>query len=145
MPTRHEGANNTALAREARLRYYMTPASSIVEPITTNVTAARLGQGRRFSLPIVHMPKYVIEREIAGAGKLTSDQLQDIAQKSCGVLQKLGPKIQWVQSSVTNDKLYCVYIAPDEATVLEHARLGGFPANRVSKVKTIIDPTTAEA
>jgi hypothetical protein len=90
------------------------------------------------------MPKYVIERDIAGAGKLTPDQLQNIAQKSCGVLQKLGTRIQWVQSHVTDHKLYCVYIAPDEATVYEHARLGGFPANRVSQVKTIIDPTTAE-
>jgi hypothetical protein len=144
MPIRHEGANNTALAREGPIRYYVLPASSIVEPMTTNVTTARWAK-RTFQSPIVHMPKYVIEREIAGAGKLTSNQLQDIAQKSCGVLQTLGPKIQWVQSSVTNDKLYCIYIAPDEATVLEHARLGGFPANRVSKVKTIIDPTTAEA
>jgi hypothetical protein len=90
------------------------------------------------------MPKYVIEREIAGAGKLTPDQLQGVAQKSCGVLKKIGPQIQWLESYVTDDKIYCVYIAPDEATVLEHAKQGGFPANRVSKVKTIIDPTTAE-
>ena len=91
------------------------------------------------------MPKYVIEREIAGAGKLTPDQLQGIAQKSCGVLKKLGPQIQWLESYVTDDKIYCVYIAPDEATVREHAKQGGFPANRVSEVKGIIDPTTAEA
>jgi hypothetical protein len=90
------------------------------------------------------MPKYVIEREIAGAGKLTPDQLQGVAQKSCGVLKKIGPQIQWLESYVTDDKIYCVYIAPDEATVREHAKQGGFPANRVSKVKTIIDPTTAE-
>lgn len=90
------------------------------------------------------MPKYVIEREIAGAGKLTPDQLQGVAQKSCGVLKKIGPQIQWLESYVTDEKIYCVYIAPDEATVLEHAKQGGFPANRVSKVKTIIDPTTAE-
>jgi hypothetical protein len=90
------------------------------------------------------MPKYVIEREIAGAGKLTPDQLQGVAQKSCGVIKKIGPQIQWLESYVTDDKIYCVYIAPDEATVREHAKQGGFPANRVSKVKTIIDPTTAE-
>jgi len=90
------------------------------------------------------MPKYIIEREIPGAGKLTPAQLQGISQTSCGVLQKLGPKIQWQESFVTDDKIYCVYIAPDEATVREHAKLGGFPANRVSEVKGIIDPTTAE-
>src|SRR5687767_5360900 len=90
------------------------------------------------------MPKYVIEREIAGAGKLTSDQLQGISQKSCGVLQKLGPQIQWVESYVTDDKIYCVYIAPNEAMVREHARQGGFPANAVTEVKMMIDPTTAE-
>ena len=91
------------------------------------------------------MPKYIIEREIAGAGKLTPGQLQGISQTSCGVLKKLGPQIQWLESYVTDDKIYCVYIAPDEATVREHARQGGFPANRVSEVKGIIDPTTAEA
>jgi hypothetical protein len=90
------------------------------------------------------MPKYVIEREIPGAGKLTGDQLQGISQKSCGVLQKMGPKIQWVESYVTDDKVYCVYIAPDEAAVREHAKQGGFPANRVSEVRGMIDPTTAE-
>jgi hypothetical protein len=90
------------------------------------------------------MPKYIIEREIAGAGKLTTEQLQGVSQKSCGVLKKLGPQIQWLESYVTDDKVYCVYIAPDEATVREHAKQGGFPANRVSEVKGIIDPTTAE-
>ncbi len=94
--------------------------------------------------PTKHMPKYVIEREIAGAGKLTPEQLQGISQKSCDVLKKLGPQIQWLESYVTDDKVYCVYIAPDEATVREHAKQGGFPANRVSEVKGIIDPTTAE-
>jgi hypothetical protein len=91
------------------------------------------------------MPKYIIEREIAGAGKLTPEQLQGVSQKSCSVLKKLGPQIQWLESYVTDDKVYCVYIAPDEATVREHAKQGGFPANRVSEVKGIIDPTTAEA
>lgn len=91
------------------------------------------------------MPKYIIEREIAGAGKLTADQLQSIAQKSCGILKKLGPQIQWVESYVTDDKVYCVYIAPSEDLVREHAKQGGFPANRVSEVRGIIDPTTAEA
>ncbi len=90
------------------------------------------------------MPKYIIEREIVGAGKLTPEQLRGISQKSCGVLKKLGPQIQWLESYVTNDKVYCVYIAPDEATVREHAKQGGFPANRISEVKGIIDPTTAE-
>jgi hypothetical protein len=91
------------------------------------------------------MPKYVIEREIPGAGKLTQEQLQGISQKSCSVLAKLGPTIQWVESYVTDDKIYCVYIAPNEALVREHAKQGGFPANRVSEVKRMIDPTTSEA
>jgi len=90
------------------------------------------------------MPRYVIEREIPGAGKLSPQELQAIAQKSCSVLDQLGPKIQWVESFVTGDKLYCVYIAPDEAMVREHARQGGFPANSVAEVKAVIDPTTAE-
>jgi len=90
------------------------------------------------------MPKFLIEREIAGAGNLTADELQGISQKSCGVLRSMGPQIQWVQSYITGDKVYCVYIAPDEATVREHATQGGFPANRVSEIKSIIDPTTAE-
>jgi hypothetical protein len=91
------------------------------------------------------MPKYVIEREIPEAGKLTSEQLRGISQKSCAVLQKMGPEIQWVESFVTDDKVYCVYIAPNEESVREHAEKGGFPANRVSEVKTVIDPTTAES
>jgi hypothetical protein len=91
------------------------------------------------------MPKYVIEREIPDAGKLSAEQLQAISQKSCGVLENLGPKIQWVQSYVTDDKIYCVYIAPNEEMVREHAKQGGFPANRVSQIRQVIDPTTAEA
>jgi Protein of unknown function (DUF4242) len=90
------------------------------------------------------MPKYVIEREIPNAGRLSPAELKAVSQTSCGVLRKLGPEIQWVHSYVTGDKIYCVYIAPDEAMVREHARQGGFPANRVSEVKTVIDPTTAE-
>jgi hypothetical protein len=90
------------------------------------------------------MPKYVIERELPGAGKLTAEQLQGISQTSCKVLSDLGPGIQWVQSYVTDDKIYCVYIAPNEAIVREHAKLGGFPANQVSEVRETIDPTTAE-
>jgi len=90
------------------------------------------------------MPKYVIEREIPGAGKLSTEELKAISQKSCGVLRDMGPQIQWVQSYVTDDKVYCVYIAPDEAAVRRHAELGGFPANRVSQVRTTIDPTTSE-
>ena len=90
------------------------------------------------------MPKFLIEREIAGAGKLSPEQLQGISQKSCSVLREMGPEIQWVQSYVTDDKIYCVYIAPDEDTVRRHAQQGGFPANRVSQIRSIIDPTTAE-
>ena len=90
------------------------------------------------------MPKYVIERELPGAGKLTPDQLHSVAQKSCGILTEMGPQIQWIQSYVTDDKIYCVYIAPDEDTVRKHAQMGGFPANRVSQVRAVIDPTTSE-
>ena len=90
------------------------------------------------------MPKFVIEREIPGAGKLSAADLHAISQKSCGVLNKMGPKIQWLQSYVTDNKIYCVYIAPDEATVREHAKQGGFPANSVARVATVIDPTTSE-
>ena len=90
------------------------------------------------------MPKYVIEREIPGAGELSAEQLLAISQKSCDVLRQLGPQIQWVESYVTGDKVYCIYIAPNEDIVREHANRGGFPANRVSEVKSVIDPTTAE-
>ncbi len=89
------------------------------------------------------MPKFVIEREIPEAGKLSQEQLQGISQKSCGVLRELGPQIQWVQSYVTDDKIYCVYIAPDEDAVRKHAQMGGFPANRISQIRSVIDPTTA--
>jgi hypothetical protein len=88
------------------------------------------------------MPKYVIEREIPGAGQLSSAQLGEVSRKSCNVLQQLAPRVQWVQSYVTNDKLYCVYIAVNEEAVREHARQGGFPANKISEVKAVIDPTT---
>jgi hypothetical protein len=90
------------------------------------------------------MPKYIIEREIPGAGKLSPQELLAISQKSCGVLRQMGPQIQWVQSYVVDDKVYCVYIAPNEQMLREHAQLGGFPANRISEVRSIIDPTTAE-
>ncbi len=90
------------------------------------------------------MPRYVIERDIPGVGKLSKQELQGISQKSCSVLQKLGPQIQWVHSYVTGDKIYCVYISPNEEMVREHAKQGGFPANRISAVKEVIDPTTAE-
>jgi hypothetical protein len=90
------------------------------------------------------MPKFVIERDIAGAGKLAREELQAISQKSCSVLHTMGPKIQWVQSFVTDDKVYCVYIAPDAAMVRQHADKGGFPANAVARVRAIIDPTSAE-
>jgi Nickel responsive protein SCO4226-like len=90
------------------------------------------------------MPKYVVEREISGAGKLTPDELKAISQKSCAVLRKMGPEIQWLESYVTGDKIYCVYIAPETKTIREHAEQGGFPANRISEVTQMIDPTTAE-
>jgi hypothetical protein len=90
------------------------------------------------------MPKFVIEREIPGAGKLTPEQLHAISQKSCGVLESMGPRIQWLQSYVTDNKIYCIYIAPDEATVREHAQQGGFPANSIAQVRSMIDPTTSE-
>jgi len=90
------------------------------------------------------MPQYLIEREIPGAGKLTAAELKGISQKSCSVLNEMGPQIQWVQSYVTGDRIFCVYRAPNEAMVREHAQKGGFPANRVMEIGTIIDPTTAE-
>jgi hypothetical protein len=91
------------------------------------------------------MPKFIIEREIAGAGKLSAEELRSISQRSCSVLGRLGPQIQWVESYVTDDKVYCVYIAPDAAMIRQHAEQGGFPANRISEVRRTIDPTTAEA
>lgn len=90
------------------------------------------------------MPKFLIERDIPGAGKLSSEQLKGISQTSCGVLNTMGPSIQWVHSYVTDDAIYCVYVAPDEASVREHARQGGFPANKVTPIHSVIDPTTAE-
>jgi hypothetical protein len=90
------------------------------------------------------MPRYVIEREIPGAGKLSADELQGVAQKSCAVLQQLGPQIQWIESYVTADKIYCVYVAPNEEMVRQHAAKGGFPANKISAVTSVISPTTAE-
>ena len=90
------------------------------------------------------MPKYVIEREIPGAGKLTPDELRAISQKSCAVLREMGPEIQWVASFVTDDKLYCIYFASSAESVRQHAERGGFPANRIAEVKRVIDPTTAE-
>jgi Protein of unknown function (DUF4242) len=90
------------------------------------------------------MPKFVIEREIPEAGKFSPQQLQAISQTSCGVLREMGPQIQWVQSYVTDDKIYCIYIAPDEDAVRKHAQKGGFPANKISRIRSMIDPATAE-
>ena len=90
------------------------------------------------------MPKFVIEREIPGAGKLTPEQLQAVSQKSCGVLKSMGPQIQWLQSYVTDDKIYCIYIAPDEDTIRQHAQQCGFPANSIARVRSVFDPTTSE-
>lgn len=89
------------------------------------------------------MPKFIIEREIPGAGRMSADDLKAVSQKSCSVLRGLGPDVQWVESFVTDDKVYCVYIAPNEALIRKHAELGGFPVNRISEVKSIIDPATA--
>ncbi|MCX7105402.1 MAG: DUF4242 domain-containing protein [Methylococcales bacterium] len=91
------------------------------------------------------MPKYIIERNIPNAGHLSARELQNISQKSCAILTEMGPQIQWLESYVTDDKIYCIYIAPNEATVKEHAEKGGFPANSISQIRTSIDPTTAEA
>ena len=91
------------------------------------------------------MPKYIIERNIPNAGHLSARELQSISQKSCAILTEMGPQIQWLESYVTDDKIYCIYIAPNEATVKEHAEKGGFPANSISQIRTFIDPTTAEA
>ena len=91
------------------------------------------------------MPKYVIERNLPGAGQLTPAELAAVSEKSCSVLRSLGPQVQWVQSYVTGDKIYCIYIAPSEALIREHARLGGFPADRIAEIKAMIDPTTSEA
>ena len=90
------------------------------------------------------MPKFVIERDIPEAGRMSSEQLQAISQKSCGILREMGPQIQWIQSYVVDDKIYCIYVAPDEDAVREHADKGGFPANRISRIRSVIDPTTAE-
>jgi hypothetical protein len=90
------------------------------------------------------MPKFVIERDIPEAGSLSSEQLQAISQKSCGILREMGPEIQWVESYVTDDRIYCVYVAPNEDAVRKHAQQGGFPANRISQIRSVIDPTTAE-
>jgi len=90
------------------------------------------------------MPKYVIERVVPGAGKMSTDDLKALSLRSCNALNRMGPQIQWIQSYVTDNKIYCVYIAPNEEMIREHARLGGFPANQVSSVKSIIDPTTSE-
>jgi len=102
-----------------------------------------IGHPDKFTTEAI-MPKYLIEREIPGAGKLSAQELQAVSQKSCSVLQRLGPQIQWVQSYVTGDKVYCVYIAPSEDMVRKHAQEGGFPANKISEIKNIIDPATAE-
>jgi len=90
------------------------------------------------------MPKFVIERDIPEAGSLSPEQLQAISQKSCGVLRQMGAQIQWVQSYVTDDKIYCIYVAPDADAVHTHAQQGGFPANRISRIRSVIDPTSAE-
>lgn len=90
------------------------------------------------------MPKFIIERDIPGAGQLTSSDLHGIAQKSCGILREMGPSIQWLHSYVTADKVYCVYIADSEQAIREHAEQGGFPANRIEEIKTVIDPTTGD-
>jgi hypothetical protein len=117
---------------------------TLVPALAASWTTCVPSTSDRFSSPPIPMPKFVIERELAGAGALSPEQLQGVSQKSCEVLRKLGPQIQWVESYVTDDKIYCVYIAPDEKIIREHAKQGGFPANRVSAVRRVINPTTAE-
>ncbi|WP_440976615.1 DUF4242 domain-containing protein [Pseudoxanthomonas winnipegensis] len=116
-----------------------------VTPCKTVRATIRLPRVHATSFEEAIVPKYVIERDIPGAGKLTPAELNGISQRSCSVLHGMGPQIQWLHSYVTDDKIYCVYIAPDEASVREHAAKGGFPANSVAQVRTVIDPTTAEA
>lgn len=120
--------------------FYLIPLSGVQQPHKRGATQNQTS--RKLNCNV--MPKYVIEREIPGAGNLTAEQLKEVSQTSCGVLSNMGPEIQWVHSYVTGDKIYCVYIAPNEEMVREHAKQGGFPANSVSEVATIIDPTTAE-
>jgi hypothetical protein len=139
-PPQREAVPGIALSTSAGWLEQARPLPSLVEynrPATVGRPTLWTGKDQT-------MPRFVIERDIPGAGKLTAEELQGISQKSCGVLRKLGPQIQWLQSYVTDDKVYCIYIAPDEAAVREHARQGGFPANRISQVREIIDPTTAE-
>jgi len=119
---------------------------AISAELSYNFAARRLRRVRtRAHSARNNMPKYVIERDIPNVGSVTPEQVIAISQKSCSVLNNLGPKIQWLHSYVTQDKIYCVYIAPNEEMIREHARQGGFPANRVSEVKLVIDPTSAEA
>jgi Protein of unknown function (DUF4242) len=117
---------------------------AICPPDNLESFPGRLHETARLQVERGNMPKYVIERDIPNVGSVTAEQVIAISQKSCSVLNELGPKIQWLQSFVTQDKIYCVYIAPNEEMVREHARQGGFPANRVSEVKLVIDPTSAE-
>jgi hypothetical protein len=111
----------------------------LLSPAANNTKIEKQRKGEK------DMPKFVIERDVPGIGNATQEEVQAISQKSCSVLNKLGPTIQWLHSYVTGDKIYCIYIAPDENIVREHAEQGGFPANRVSEVKVMIDPTSAEA
>jgi hypothetical protein len=126
------------------------PACHLIQPVASalarDVPAIHLLESPSFLIGVEEpaMPKFVIEREIADVGSLPKEQLQAISQKSCGVLRNMGPHIQWIHSYVTDDKIYCVYIAPDEETIRQHAQQGGFPANRISQVRSMIDPTTAE-
>lgn len=121
------------------------PVRSETQPSQKRATVAKRQHfANAVSRKKATMPKYVIEREIPGAGDLSPEQLQGISQKSCDVLRELGPQIQWVQSYVTDNKVYCVYISPNEQLVRDHAKKGGFPANKVSEVREVIDPTTAE-
>ena len=123
--------------------FILSPRYPVPSPFTARSTFAAMGLCVQKEVPAV--PKYIIEREVPGAGKLSQQQLQAISQKSCSVLNKLGSQIQWLHSYVVDDKIYCVYIAPDEEMIREHARQGGFPANRISEVSTMIDPTTGGA
>jgi Protein of unknown function (DUF4242) len=121
------------------------PVPGIKDWLLSRVPVVQRENSGKNILKEVRMPKYLIEREIPGAGAMSPQELQGVAEKSCSVLRDLGPRIQWVQSYVTDNKIYCVYIAPSEEMVREHASRGGFPANRISEIKKTIDPTTAES
>jgi hypothetical protein len=137
--------SNTGLKRRSALSFWFELSTTKHKYLRCDAPLWFIDLARLYTTRLEDcMPKFVIEREIPGAGDLSPEELRGISQTSCGVLQQMGPRIQWLHSYVTGDKIYCVYIAPNEETIREHAQAGGFPANRVSQIKSVIDPTTAE-